>query len=435
MQTSFTLAQLADPGLEEADRILRRCVHCGFCNATCPTYLELGDELDGPRGRIYLIKDMLEQDRVPNGRMVKHIDRCLSCYACMTTCPSGVDYAHLVDQARRRIEERHRRPRADRVLRALLANVLPRPALFRLALFGAALLRPLRRTLPARIAAMLALAPALPPAPSPVERAQIFPAEGERRRRVALLRVCAQEVLAPRIDEATIRLLTRHGCEVVIVDGQACCGSLAHHMGRDARPPMRATIDAFVREIETRGLDAIIANVSGCGATLKEYGYLLRDDPAYTVKAARISALARDLSEFLAEIGLKPPTNLSGLRIAYHAPCSLQHAQRIVAEPRALLAQAGFTVLDIPEGHLCCGSAGTYNMLQPALSAALRERKLTNIAALAPDAVATANIGCLMQLGAGGAFRVIHLAELLDWATGGPPPPALHALSATAARG
>jgi glycolate dehydrogenase iron-sulfur subunit len=428
MQTSFSLAQLADSDTQEADKILRTCVHCGFCNATCPTYLELGDELDGPRGRIYLIKDMLEHDRAPSARLVKHIDRCLSCYACMTTCPSGVNYGHLVDQARHRIEEQYRRPLMDRVLRGMLATVLPRPRLFRLALIGAALARPLRGILPARLKAMLALAPALPPAPSPMLRAQVFPAHGARRHRVALLRVCAQEVLAPRIDEATIRMLTRHGCEVAIVEGQACCGSLTHHMGRDARAMMRAAIDAFIAEADARGLDAIVINVSGCGATVKEYGYLLRDEPAYAAKAVRISALARDLSEFLAGLGLQAPSRpTTGLRVAYHAACSLQHGQRIIVEPKTLLAQAGFTVVDIPEGHICCGSAGTYNMLQPELSAALRARKLTNIAALAPDVIATGNIGCVTQLAAGGEYPVVHIAELLDWATGGPPPAALFA--------
>jgi glycolate dehydrogenase iron-sulfur subunit len=425
MQTSFSLAQLADSDTQEADKILRSCVHCGFCNATCPTYLELGDELDGPRGRIYLIKDMLEHDRAPSERVVTHIDRCLSCYACITTCPSGVHYGHLVDQARHRIEEQYRRPLMDRVLRGFLATVLPRPALFRLALTGAALLRPLRSILPPRLAAMLALAPARVPAASPALRPQVFPAAGTRRYRVALLRVCAQEVLAPRIDEATIRLLTRHGCEVVIVEGQACCGSLTHHMGRDSRAMMHAAIDAFTREIEARGLDAIVSNVSGCGATVKEYGYLLRDDPAYAGKAARVAALARDVSEFLAGIGLRAPTQARALRIAYHAACSLQHAQRILAEPKALLTQAGFAVLDIPEGHICCGSAGTYNMLQPELSAALRARKLANVAGTAPDAIATGNIGCLTQLASGGEFPVVHIVELLDWATGGPPPAAL----------
>jgi glycolate oxidase iron-sulfur subunit len=432
MQTNFSLAQLADSDTQEANTILRTCVHCGFCNATCPTYLELGDELDGPRGRIYLIKDMLENDRVPSERVVTHIDRCLSCYACMTTCPSGVNYGHLVDQARHRIEERYHRPLTDRILRAFIAAVLPRPALFRLALAGAALAKPLRGLLPARLRAMLALAPSLPPTPSPLLRAQVFPAEGIRRHRVALFRVCAQQVLAPRIDEATIRLLTRHGCEVAIVDGQDCCGSLTHHMGRDARGFMRAAIDALAREIDARGLDAIISNVSGCGATIKEYGYIFRDEPAYAAKAARVSGLARDVSEFVAGLGLKP-VNVPKLRIAYHAACSLQHGQRVLAEPKALLAAAGFTVLEIPEAHICCGSAGTYNMLQPELSAALRARKQKNIASTTPDAVATGNIGCITQIALGGDYPVLHIVELLDWATGGSPPQGVSVPSASAA--
>ena len=432
MQTNFSLAQLADSDTREANQILRACVHCGFCNATCPTYLELGDELDGPRGRIYLIKDMLENDRAPAEHVVKHIDRCLSCYACMTTCPSGVNYGHLVDQARHRIEERYKRPPMDRVLRTLIAAVLPRPALFRLALAGASLAKPLRSLFPARLRAMLELAPGLPPSPSPMLRPQVFPADGTRTHRVALFRVCAQQVLAPGIDEATIRLLTRHGCEVVIVERQACCGSLTHHMGWDSRGLMRAAIDELTREVDARGLDAIVSNVSGCGATIKEYGYIFRDEPAYAAKAKRVSALARDVSEFAAGLELKVMT-IPKLRIAYHAACSLQHAQRVLAEPQALLAAAGFTVLEIPEAHICCGSAGTYNMLQPELSAALRLRKQRNIASTTPDAVVTGNIGCISQIALGGDYPVLHIAELLDWATGGPAPKALSALVASAA--
>jgi glycolate oxidase iron-sulfur subunit len=432
MQTNFSLAQLADADTQEANQILRTCVHCGFCNATCPTYLELGDELDGPRGRIYLIKDMLENDRAPSERVVKHIDRCLSCYACMTTCPSGVNYGHLVDQARHRIEERYHRPFMDRVARAFIATVLPRPALFRFVLAGATLAKPVRNMLPARLRAMLALAPSLPPSPSPMLHAKVFPAEGTRKHRVALFQVCAQQVLAPRIDEATIRLLTRHGCEVVIVEDQACCGSLTHHMGRDSRGLMRAAIDALTREIDAGGVDAIISNVSGCGATIKEYGYIFRDEPAYAAKATRVSALARDVSEFVAGLELKP-VPVPTLRIAYHAACSLQHGQRVLAEPKALLSAAGFTVLEIPEAHICCGSAGTYNMLQPELSAALRARKQKNIASTTPDAVATGNIGCITQIALGGGYPVLHIVELLDWATGGPVPEALSGLSASAA--
>ena len=433
MQTNFTLAQLADSDTQEANKILRTCVHCGFCNATCPTYALLGDELDGPRGRINLIKDMLDNDRAPTERLVRHIDRCLSCLACMTTCPSGVNYMHLVDQARHRIEERFPRPLAERLMRSFLAAVLPRPGLFRLTLFASKLARPFGSFLPRRLKAMLDLAPAQVPSPSPLYAAQVFPAEGERKRRVALLTVCAQQVLAPQIDEATVRLLTRHGCEVVIAQGAGCCGSLTHHMGRDSRAMMKANIDAWTRAIETSGLDAIVINVSGCGVTVKDYGYTFRDDPAYAEKAARISSLAKDLCEFMAGLGLQAPVRATGQRVAYHAACSLQHGQRILAEPKALLTRAGFAVLDVPEGHLCCGSAGTYNMLQPELAAALRARKAANIASVAPEIVAAGNIGCITQIASALPLPVVHTAELLDWATGGPLPAALSGLSESAA--
>lgn len=427
MQTSFTLAQLANSDTKEADKILRTCVHCGFCNATCPTYALLGDELDGPRGRIYLIKDMLENDRAPTPRVVRHVDRCLSCLACMTTCPSGVHYMHLVDQARHRIAARYVRPLTERLLRGFLAFVLPRPTLFRLALIGAQAVRPFRAFLPARLKPLIDLAPARVPAASPVYRPQVFPAESARQKRVALMTVCAQQVIAPHIDEATVRLLTRRGCEVVIAVGAGCCGSLTHHMGQDSRSMMKANIDAWMREIDGAGLDAIVINVSGCGVTVKDYGYMLRDDPDYAGKAARVSALARDFCEFVATIGLGAVQNPTGQRVAYHAACSLQHGQRILAEPKALLAEAGFTVLDVPEGHLCCGSAGTYNMLQPEMAAALRARKAQNIESVSPALIAAGNIGCLTQIAGATALPIVHTAELLDWATGGPKPLALAA--------
>jgi len=425
MQTHFSLAQLADPDTREADKILRTCVHCGFCTATCPTYVLLGDELDGPRGRIYLIKEMLENDAPATAQVAKHIDRCLSCLSCMTTCPSGVHYMHLVDQGRHRIEETYRRPLADRWLRGFLAFILPRPALFRLALLGAWLSQPIARFLPGRLGALAALAPASLPGPSPVDRPQSFPAEGTRRKRVALLAGCAQQVVAPEINEATIRLLTRHGCEVVIARGAGCCGGLTHHMGRDSLDYARANIDAWTREIEGGGLDAIVINTSGCGVTIKDYGYMLRNDADYAPKAARISALAKDLSEVMAELGLNPPVIEKGRRVAYHAACSLQHGQRLREQPKALLAAAGFAVLEVPEGHICCGSAGTYNMLQPALSDRLRERKVHNIESTRPDIVAAGNIGCITQIALGTNVPVVHTAELLDWATGGPAPSAL----------
>jgi glycolate oxidase iron-sulfur subunit len=427
MQTNFSLAQLADADLKEANGILRACVHCGFCNATCPTYVLLGDELDGPRGRIYLIKDMLEKGAAASARVVRHIDRCLSCLACMTTCPSGVNYMHLVDQARRRIETDGVRTWSDRALRALLASLLPYRNRFRLALLLGRWVRRLEHVLPGRIGAMAALLPKALPNPSASERPQVFPAAGKRVKRVALLAGCVQPVLAPEINEATIRLLTRHGCEVVIAQGAGCCGGIVHHMGRDALGFARANIDAWMRESEGGGLDAIVINTSGCGVTVRDYGFMLRKDAAYAAKAAKVSALAKDVSEFLAALGLHAPQQTLGTRVAYHSACSLQHGQRISAEPRALLKAAGFTVLEVPEGHLCCGSAGTYNMLQPALARRLGARKVAAIESIAPDVVAAGNIGCMTQIAQASALPVVHTVELLDWATGGPMPSALAA--------
>ena len=427
MQTSFTEAQLADPHMRASEQVLRTCVHCGFCTATCPTYVLLGDELDSPRGRIYLMKQMLEGGKPPTADVVKHVDRCLSCLSCMTTCPSGVHYMHLVDHGRAYIEQHYRRPLPDRLLRRLLAFTLPHPARFRLALLGAALARPLAGLLPARLRTMLALAPPQVPAPSAVDRPQVFPAEGRRRARVALLSGCAQQVLAPSINEATVRLLTRHGVEVVVARGAGCCGALNHHMGDEATalPLARRNIDAWTGLIGAGGLDAVVINASGCGTTVKDYGFMLRDDPAYAEKAARIAGLTRDVSELMTTLGLMPATRDTDLVVAYHSACSLQHGQRITMPPKQLLAQAGFTVKEAPEAHLCCGSAGTYNLLQPEIAGALRDRKVANLASTAPDLIAAGNIGCITQIASGTAIPVIHTVELLDWATGGPAPQGL----------
>jgi glycolate oxidase iron-sulfur subunit len=432
MQTSFTDAQLADSDTRVANDILRTCVHCGMCTATCPTFVLLGDELDSPRGRIYLIKDMLENDRPASAEVVRHVDRCLSCLSCMTTCPSGVHYMHLVDHARRHIEETYSRPVAEKWLRRVLAFVLPHPGRMRLALLGAWVARPLARLLPGdtsplgRVGAMLRLAPARIPPPSAIERPGVHPAHGERRGRVALLAGCAQQVLAPQINEATIRLLTRLGIEVVIPAEAGCCGALTHHMGMHA-PAMdsvRANVQAWTFELEGAGLDAIVVNASGCGTTVKDYGFMLRDDPAWADRAARVAALACDISEYLARIGYAATREAPGMTIAYHSACSLQHGQKITAEPKALLQRAGFTVKEPREGHLCCGSAGTYNILQPEIAGRLRERKLGNLRRTQPHAIATGNIGCMTQL-AGGGIPVVHTVELLDWMAGGPRPGAL----------
>jgi glycolate oxidase iron-sulfur subunit len=434
MQTNFSLAQLADPQIAEADKILRACVHCGFCTATCPTYVLLGDERDSPRGRIYLIKDMLEHGRPASTEDRVHIDRCLSCLACMTTCPSGVHYMHLVDHARAHIEATYPRSFLDRFLRGFLARTMPFQRRFRTSLLLARFGKPFAGLFEAlglkQIAAMLRLAPwSLPPRPKLVqgERA-IFPAEGVLRGRVALMSGCVDPVLAPSIRAATIRLLTRHGVEVVLVGREGCCGSLAHHMGREdeALAFARNNIDAWAREMEAEGLDAILITASGCGTTVKDYGYMLRLDPVYADKAVRVSTITRDVSEYLAGLRLHEPVAPSGLRVAYHSACSMQHGQRVTAEPKSLLARAGFEVKDVPEGHLCCGSAGTYNMLQPELAAPLRDRKVKNIESTAPAIVATGNIGCLTQIGSATAIPVVHTVELLDWATGGPKPSALN---------
>jgi glycolate dehydrogenase iron-sulfur subunit len=411
--------------------VLRSCTHCGFCTATCPTYLLLGDELDSPRGRIYLIKDMLAADGKVCANTVKHIDRCLSCLACMTTCPSGVHYMHLVDHARRWIEQHYRRPTAERALRRLLGIVLTRPVLLRVALRGVPAARRLAGLLPRGLAPLLALAPDRVAAASPTDRPRVYPAEGPRRMRAALLPGCAQQVLAPSINEATIRLLTRLGCEVVVAEGSGCCGSLRHHLGQERASLAfaRANIDAWEREQRQSGLDAIVSNASGCGTTLKDYGFMLREDRAYAEKAARVAALGRDVTEIVATLDLgralpAAPTH-SPCRVAYHSACSMQHGQRLHAGPQALLATAGFAPVEVPEGHLCCGSAGSYNLLQPEIAERLRDRKLANIARTGPDLVATGNVGCIVQLATRSPAPVVHTVELLDWATGGPQPPAL----------
>jgi glycolate oxidase iron-sulfur subunit len=457
MQTHFTPAQLADPQVADTDRILRACVHCGFCTATCPTYLLTGDELDGPRGRIYLAKDMLEKNRPADATTVKHLDRCLTCLACMTTCPSGVHYMHLVDHARQHIERTYRRPLPDRFMRAMLALVLPHTARFRAALMLARLARPLRALFPKRMRALLDAAGRERAGAGPgVQRPHIAtqaartlrPGGGaadasralgvaaaahgtQQIRRVALLPGCVQPVLRPEINESTRRLLERFGVEVIVAPGTGCCGALVHHLGREheSAAQAKADIDAWTREIETRGLDAIIVTASGCGTMLKDYGFLFRTDPEYAAKAARVSALSRDISEVLAELLTGQSFSAPNLRVAYHSACSMQHGQKLHTLAPRLLREAGFTVLDIPEGHICCGSAGTYSMLQPEMSAQLRDRKVRNIESVQPEVIATGNIGCITQIAQATGIPIVHTVELLDWATGGPPPKLTSALA------
>ena len=425
MQTNFTPEQLRDPELREANTILRSCVHCGMCTATCPTFVELGDELDSPRGRIYLIKDMLENGRPATELEARHVDRCLSCLSCMTTCPAGVNYMHLVDHARRHIEETYDRPLPERLLRRMLAMILPYPARFRPAMRLAGLARGLAGLIPGqsmtakRLRAMLKLAPKTLPPAQPL--GALYPAEGQRRGRVALLAGCAQQVLDPEINAATIRLLTRMGVEVVVPQSTGCCGALTHHMGLHdlAMAAARANILAW----DAAGLDAVVVNTSGCGTTVKDYGFMFREAPE-AAAAARISAMAMDISEALDKFGYAPSRPAPGITVAYHSACSLQHGQKITALPKQLLQKAGFTVKEPLDGHLCCGSAGTYNIMQPEIADRLRARKLANINRTGASVLVAGNIGCLTQLG-GEALPTIHTVQMLDWMAGGPKPAAL----------
>jgi len=422
MQTNFTDAQMADPKIQRANEILRSCVHCGFCTATCPTYQILGDELDSPRGRIYLIKDMLENNRVPDEKTVKHVDRCLSCLACMTTCPSGVHYMHLVDQAREYIEENYKRPLFDRVMRAVLAQILPYEKRFRLAMRGAQLSKPLAPMMPAKIRNMVEFAPAKLPPPSLNDKPQVFAAKGKRIKRVALMTGCAQKALDTDINDATIRLLCRLGCEVVVAKGAGCCGALTHHMGKTKQSHATAArnIKAWMAEVNGDGLDAIVINTSGCGTTVKDYGHMFGNtDLAQDAQVT--AALAKDISEVLIDLKL-PVNDPKDIRVAYHSACSLQHGQQIKTHPKTLLKNAGFTVLEPSDPHLCCGSAGTYNLMQPEISKQLKDRKVTTLEATGPEIIAAGNIGCMMQIGSGTGIPVVHTVELLDWATGGPKP-------------
>ena len=426
MQTHFTPDQLKDPATARSNKILRSCVHCGMCTATCPTYQVLGDELDSPRGRIYLIKDMLESGRAADEKTVRHIDRCLSCLACMTTCPSGVDYMHLVDHARAHIEATYRRPFMDRLLRGVLARVLPYPQRFRVALAGARLARPFARFLPdARLRAMLAMAPMRIPPVSRNDDPQVFPAQGARRMRVALMTGCAQRALNTDINDATIRVLTRAGCDVVVARGAGCCGALTHHMGRvgESHGFAAANIRAWMAEKRGAGLDAVVINTSGCGTTVKDYAVMFAGDPL-AADAAEIAGLAKDVTEVLMQLSLvaRAPEPVT---VAYHAACSLQHGQRVTTAPKALLTAAGFRVVTPADAHLCCGSAGTYNLMQPAISGELKRRKVATLEAVEPDVIAAGNIGCMMQIGSGTGIPLVHTVELIDWATGGPKPPAL----------
>ena len=432
MQTNFTKKQLQDSNISSADGILRKCVHCGFCNATCPTYQIVGDELDGPRGRIYLIKDMLENDKPANEKIAKHIDRCLSCYACMTTCPSGVNYMHLVDHARNHIEKTFVRPFFDRFIRNLLSKILPSPTLFRMAGYSARLFYPFRFLFPNKIKNMMKYMPNSFPI-SRQENKEIYSPVGKTYARVALLTGCVQRVISPQINDATIDILNRHGVEVIVPKKVDCCGSLNHHLGKEelAHKSFINNINSWFKWYEEKNLDAILVTTSGCGTTLKDYGYIFRDHPDKELrrKAKMVSSLAKDVTEYLGKnIKLNYVKKDKKFTIAYHSACSMQHGQKIHSQPMDLLKKTGNEIVEIPDGHLCCGSAGTYNLLQDEMAAELLKRKVSNIDKVKPDFISTGNIGCMTQISSGTKIPIVHTIEILNWYTGGEKPTAINLL-------
>ena len=418
MKTRFTPEQLADPELQVAAHQLRKCVHCGFCLATCPTYLTVGNELDSPRGRIVLMQEMLESGE-PSTAVVEHVDRCLSCLACSTTCPSGVDYMHLVDHARARIEASgvpaRVRPLSDRLLRRLLAWLLPRPGWFRLALAGAPLGRLLAPILPTALRPLVGLAPLDRIRPFRPEALGVGrPARSSARPQLALLTGCVQSVLDAAVHEATVRVLERLGARVVVVPGLACCGAVAHHLGHHATmlEQVRANVQALAPHLDH--LTAIVSTVAGCGTMLEDYGHLLRHDPLAAV-AARVSELACDVMEAVEQLGLPDPALAPAPRkVAYHAACSLQHGQRVRDVPVAILRALGHNVIEPAEAHVCCGSAGTYSLLQPELAGPLGDRKARALEAAEPELIVAGNIGCALQIGSRTALPVRHPIQLVD---------------------
>jgi glycolate oxidase iron-sulfur subunit len=426
MKTNFTLHQLKDPLIAESDQILRSCQHFGFCTSGCPTYVLLKDERDSPRGRIDLIREMLESGAAVDPETVEHLDKCLSCGSCVTTCAVKVDFPHLIDHARAYIEEKFRRPLGDRLLRHFLAVVLPRRWLFSALLRIAIHMRFAKAVIPRSLSPLFDLAPKrLPPT---VGLAETFPATSKRRFRVGLLAGCAQQVLEQSINMATIRLLNRLGCEVIVPSGVGCCGSLELHMGKRKQAQHRAArnLAAWEPYLEGDALDAIIVNASGCGSTVKDYGHLLQGSKQADL-AAKIATLCKDVTEWVASIEISVPPGDMRYAVVYHDPCSMRNVQKVVNEPRRLLKNAGFVVVDVPEGHFCCGSAGTYNLLQPEIARQLGTRKAANLQKTRAVIGATGNIGCLTQIRQYTSLPMVHTVELLDWAYGGPVPVMLKA--------
>ena len=433
MQTHFSATQLQDPQIAEADKILRACVHCGFCTATCPTFVITGDERDSPRGRIWMMREVLENPDSVSAQTAFHIDRCLGCLSCTTTCPSGVDYPHLLDIGRDRIDRLVPRPVGDRLMRRMLAMTIPYAGRFRMMMKSASIARWLGWALPAPLKAALKKLPKTIPSLDPIgSDTRRFAAQGQRSdssviKRVVLLAGCAQRALDPDINASTVRLLTRLGVEVVVRAEAYCCGALAHHIGetKAADRSIRAAIRSWHDEIMTGDVDAIVTNASGCGTMVKDYGHLMKDDPELATIARDVAAKAMDISEVLASLDWQGALTLASddarPRIAYHSACSLQHGQKIHQGPIALLKAAGFDVTEPVNGHLCCGSAGVYNILQPAMADALRQRKWDSLDATGARFIAAGNIGCIAQLDRP-QMPARHLVQFLDWATGGPAP-------------
>ncbi len=408
--------------------ILESCVRYGFCTNTCPTYVLTRDENESPRGRIALIGDMLASGAPPSQNTVAHIDSCLGCLSCMTTCAAKVDYHHLIDYARDHVERTYRRPLRDRLVRRMLAFLMPNPSRFRAALRLAPLGWTVRWT-DRRLAAMLDLRPAAPPVKADLgRRRRVHPAEGERRGRVVLLTGCVQRVIAAHVNDAAIRLLCRHGIEVVVLPQVECCGALTLHMGfaREARQSASTLAAAIAAEHAREPIDAVIITASGCGTTIKDYARLLSGVASHAEDGALTAMLARDVTEYLSGHELRAPVDaVRGIRVAYHDACSLQHGQKVTRQPRDLLAEAGFLPVNAPEGHICCGSAGTYNLLQPETARVLGQRKAEALQSTGATVIAAGNLGCITQIGHHADLPIVHTVELLDWATGGPVPNAL----------
>lgn len=427
----------ADPALARVDAILAACTNCGCCNAACPTHELTGDEREAPRGRINLIRDMVERGGPPDPGAVQHIDTCLSCLSCTVVCPSGVDYMHLVDHARALIETRRERPLGERALRRLLTTVLPFTSRFRLAIRLGRLTRPMRGLLDSRaalrpLARMLDQLPSALPAIKPVAPGR-YEAVAPRRHRVLMPTGCVQPVLDPAIDHSAIRLLNAVGVEVEVPRGSDCCGAIHHHLGRSAGMLglVRRNVDQWWPLVQEGDVNAIISTASGCGSMLKDYGELLQDDPEYADRAARIGSMVVDVSAFLAGLDLPPPRVRPGLRVAYQAACSLQHGQRLLNEPKDLLRRAGYKVLSPQDEHLCCGAAGTYSLLHPETSIELRGRKVGALERLRPDVFAGGNMSCLKHLAGASAMPMVHTVQLLEWAWTGVAPEALAGIAAS----